>query len=228
MSIGPELTPMVKYLIIAAVAVFLLQMAAGRELMMIFGIVPYWVITKLFIWQPATYLFLHGGFWHILFNMFGLWMFGCELERYWGSREFLKFFFITGVGAGVLSVVVDPFSMAPIIGASGAVYGILMAFGMMFPDRYVYLYFLFPVKVKYFVAVLGAMTFFSALGSPGSPIAHMAHLGGMLLAFLYLKGWLRPAGIRESYYRWRLKSMRKRFEVYENERRKKDKDYWIH
>ena len=159
--------------------------------------------------------------------MFALWMFGCELERHWGSKEFLRFFLVTGMGAGVLSIVFQPFSEIPTIGASGAIYGILMAFGLMFPERLVYLYFLFPVKVKYFVAVLGVMAFISALNSPGGPIAHMAHLGGMVFAFLYMKGLLSPSGVRQVYFRWKLKRMRKSFKVYDGEKRKPKDDFWI-
>jgi membrane associated rhomboid family serine protease len=225
---------MVKYLVIANVVVFLWHSVAGsaggREIIQIFGLTPYFIVTKLFIWQLVTYLFLHGDFWHIFFNMFALWMFGCELERNWGEREFLKFYFVTGIGAGLFSVLADPFSTVPTIGASGSVYGILMAFGLMFPNRYIHLYFIFPVKVKYFVAVLGILTFVSTLSTSGSTISHIAHLGGMVVAFLYLRGWLSVSGIRQAYYRWRLKRMRSRFKVYRNEtkkRERKEDDFWI-
>ena len=188
---GPALTPMVKYLLIACAGVFVLQwLGDNRAMVEIFGLTPYAVLSKLFLWQIATYLFLHGGFGHLFWNMFSLWMFGSELERYWGSKEFLRFFLITGIGAGLLSIAFQPFSLIPTIGASGAVYGVLMAYGLMFPERMMYLWFLFPVKVKYFVAFLGIVTFYSALSSPGGPIAHMAHLGGMVFGFLYMKGLL--------------------------------------
>jgi len=232
-SFGPAITRMVKLLIIANVAVFLWQMLAGLAggygMIRIFGLTPYLVLSKLYFWQLVTYLFLHGGIGHIFFNMFALWMFGSELERYWGPRAFLRFYFVTGIGAGVLSVLADPSGMAPTIGASGAIYGVLMAYGMMFPDRYVYLYFLFPVKVKYFVAVLGLIAFFSSLNAPGSTIAHVAHLGGMLVAFLYLKRWLSISGIKQAYYRWKLRRMRSKFKVYDRgeSRRRKDDDFWI-
>ena len=225
---GPQLTPMVKYLVIACVATALLQwLGAGREMIGIFGLTPYLVLSKLFLWQIVTYLFLHGGVGHLFWNMFALWMFGCQLEQHWGSKEFLRFFLITGMGAGLLSIAFQPFSLIPTIGASGAIYGILMAFGLLFPNRLVYLYFLFPVKVKYFVAVLGAFTFFSALNSSGSRIAHMAHLGGMVFAFLYMKGLLSPSGVRQTYFRWKLKRMRERFKVYDSEKRKQKDDFWI-
>jgi membrane associated rhomboid family serine protease len=240
-TIGPRLTPMVKYIVIACVAAFLLQIPAPRFMLLAFGLTPLRVIQDFFVWQPFTYLFLHAGGLHLLFNMFGLWMFGSELETYWGSRKFLGFFFFTGVGAGILSILMHPWSPVPTIGASGAVYGVLMAYGMMFPDRMVYLNFLLPVKVKYFVAVLGAIAFLSAFFATGTAVDHFAHLGGMFFAFLYMKGWTTPGRIRESYYRWRLRRMERRFRVYEggrkdrspgpdrpyrNKRRKED-DYWI-
>ena len=227
-SMGPNLPPMVKKLVIACGVTYLLQMLGDARWMIgIFGLTPLSVLAKLSVWQIATYLFLHGGFWHLFWNMFALWMFGSELERYWGSRQFLKFFLITGMGAGVLSIAFEPFSPIPTIGASGSVYGILMAYGMMFPERLVYLYFLFPVKVKYFIAILGVITFVSTFGSSGSTVAHVAHLGGMVVAFLYLKGWLSVSRLRQDYYRWRLKRMRNRFKVYDGERRKREDDYWI-
>lgn len=227
-TMGPNVTTMVKYLVIACAVTFVLQFGAGAEMTLIFGLTPFAVLEKLFVWQFFTYLFLHGDFWHLFFNMFALWMFGCELERYWGSREFLRFFLVTGVGAGVLSILFDPLGQTPTIGASGSIYGILMAYGMMFPDRQVYLYFLFPIKVKYFVAFLGAIAFFSALGTSGSTIAHVAHLGGMVFAFLYLKGWLSWSGMRQSSHRWRIKRMRERFKVYEKKPPSRKDDFWIH
>jgi membrane associated rhomboid family serine protease len=225
---GPTLTPTVKKLVIACAVVFLIQvLGESREMVGIFGLTPYLVLTKLFVWQIGTYLFLHGGFGHLFWNMFALWMFGCELERYWGSKEFLRFFLVTGVGAGILSIMVQPLSTIHTIGASGAIYGILMAYGLMFPERHVYLYFLFPIKVKYFVSVLGVITFYSAFSAPGSSIAHMAHLGGMLVGFLYMKGLLSISGVRQGYHRWRLKRMRKRFKVYDSEKPRRKDDYWI-
>jgi len=222
---------MVKYLVVANLAVFVWQsLASAPEIVQIFGLTPYLVIRKLFLWQVVTYLFLHGDFFHILFNMFALWMFGSELERHWGSREFLKFYLITGIGAGLFSVVLEPNSLIPTIGASGAVYGILMAYGMMFPERYIYLYFLFPVKVKYFVAALGLLAFVSTLGSPGSTIAHVAHLGGMVVALLYLRHWLSLSGIWQAYFKWRMKKLRSRFRVYKGEKkdkRSREDDFWI-
>ena len=227
-TMGPTLTPTVKKLVITCAGVYLLQfLSAGQIIEGIFGLTPYWVISKLFVWQIGTYLLLHGGFGHLFWNMFALWMFGCELERYWGSRELFKFFLVTGMGAGLLLVIVQPFSTIPTIGASGSIYGILMAYGLMFPERHVYLYFLFPIKVKYFVSVLGVIVFVSAFSAPGSSIAHMAHLGGMLVGFFYVKGWLSVSGVRQGYHRWRLKRMRNRFKVHDGQKPRRKDDFWI-
>src|SRR3989442_2054290 len=157
-SFGPPVTPIIKYLIIANVVAYLMEQLAP-DMVLIFGLSPALVTQKFFLWQLATYLFLHGGLMHLLLNMFGLWMFGSELERYWGSGFFLRSYFLTGISAGLLSVAVNPFGREGNIGASGAVYGILLAYGLMFPNRMLLLYFIIPVKAKYFVAGLGILTF---------------------------------------------------------------------
>ncbi len=184
--------PAIKWLMIINVAAFLgprVFYVIGDMLHSVFGLVPAYVVGNLFIWQPVTYMFLHGGTWHIFMNMFILWMFGSELERSWGTREFLKFYFISGVGAGLVNLLFGVFNPAtshiPVIGASGAIYGILVAYAILFPERYVYIYFLIPVKVKYMVIFLIAIEFLSTYRADG--IAHFAHLGGALFGFLYLK-----------------------------------------
>src|SRR4030065_634034 len=140
-SFGPEsgLPPAVKWLLIANGSVFVLQMLGGFEMVMYFGLVPQLIIHKGFIWQFATYMFLHGGVFHILFNMFALWMFGAEIERYWGTREFVKFYFLCGFGAGVLTFLTSLSSLVPTIVASGAFFGFLVAFSLMFLDRLFFL-----------------------------------------------------------------------------------------
>ncbi|HSR53272.1 MAG TPA: rhomboid family intramembrane serine protease [Acidobacteriota bacterium] len=232
-SFGPRLTPMVKYLIIACVVVFLWTVLGGSEITRILGLVPafFWP-PHLWLWQAATYIFLHADLLHLAMNMFVLWMFGSTLEAHWGSREFLRFFFITGIGAGILSAIVDYSSLIPTVGASGSIYGLLAAFGLLFPERRIYIYFLFPVKAKYFVLFIAGMVLLSSLNDQGNGIAHFAHLGGMLVGFLYLKGWLSPAGLRQAYHRWKIRRMRSRFEVYENQKRpprgrSRDDDFWI-
>ena len=140
------------------------------------------------IWQPVTYMFIHGDFFHVFMNMFVLWMFGSEMESIWGRREFLKYYFITGIGSGIIWLLLNlSNSYSVLIGASGAIYGILLAYGLMFPNRKVLIYFLFPIKVKYFVILLGAMAFISSIGDSGSNISHLTHLSGMLIGFIYLR-----------------------------------------
>lgn len=225
---------MVKYLVIINTVVFIWQFVSriggsGYGFITTFGLVPAAALGKLHFWQLGTYLFLHADFWHLFFNMFALWMFGTELEKRWGQRTFARYFFITGIGAGILSVLANPSSTIPTIGASGAIYGVLLAYGLMFPERYVYLYFLFPVKVKYFVGVLGIITFLMALSDQGSAISHIAHLGGMLIGLIYLKGWFSYREVRSQFARWKISRRRKDFKVHENDKppRKRDDDYWI-
>ena len=139
------------------------------------------------IWQVVTYMFLHGGFMHIFFNMLTLWMFGTDLERQWGTREFLKFYFISGIGAGLISCLVMMSSLTPIIGASGAIFAVLVAFAVLYPNRIVYVWFLFPIKVKYLVTIMIAIGVFAAWNQSHDGIAHFTHLGGALVGYLYLK-----------------------------------------
>ena len=145
--------------------------------------------ASFWVWQLATYMFLHGGLFHILFNMLALWMFGTELERIWGTRYFLKFYFVTGIGAGVLTVLFSllPFDFAQqlyqsnIIGASGAIYGLLLAYAIYFPDRPIYLYFVFPIPAQIFVMIMGAIAFYSSVVGRSGGVANATHLGGLLV-----------------------------------------------
>jgi membrane associated rhomboid family serine protease len=157
------------------------------ELFTVFGIVPSKTFGELMLWQPFTYLFFHGGIWHVLINMFVLWMFGSELEKFWGKKEFLRFFFITGIGSGLITILFSLSSTNPVVGASGAIYGVLLAYGLLFPNRLVYLYFLIPIKVKYLVMLIGAIAFFSSLNPGNSNISHLTHLSGMVIGFIYLR-----------------------------------------
>ncbi|MCP4727783.1 MAG: rhomboid family intramembrane serine protease [bacterium] len=187
---GGGLTSAVRKLIIINVIIFLVQMISPvfyNYFVRYFGLVPYDLLHKAFIWQLGSYMFLHGGFFHILFNMFFLWMFGSEIEREWGTKEFYKYYFITGIGAGVFNVLFQPNSTIPIVGASGAIYGLLVAFGMMYPNRPILFMFLFPIPAKIFVIFMGVFAFFSAFNSQGDNIAHFAHLGGLVVGYLYLQ-----------------------------------------
>jgi membrane associated rhomboid family serine protease len=134
-------------------------------------------------------MFLHGGFAHILFNLFALWIFGQAIENAWGTKRFTVYYFLTGIGAALIHIWIGA-GGAPTVGASGAVYGILLAFGMMFPDRYIMLLIPpIPIKAKYFVAIFGAIELFSGLMRANSGIAHFAHLGGMIVGFILIKYW---------------------------------------
>jgi len=189
-GIGGQLTPAVKNILYANAIVFLMSMmnySFNAFLSANFALHPMEVIYNFKVWQLVTYMFLHGGFWHIFFNMFIFWMFGSELEMEWGTKEFLKYYFICGIGAGLTILLFSPNSIT--IGASGAVYGVMVAYALRYPNRPVYIYFLFPVKVKYLIGFLFFVSFFSTFGASSDGIAHAAHLGGMVIGFLYLKYW---------------------------------------
>lgn len=138
------------------------------------------------VWQLVTYMFMHANVGHIFFNMFALWMFGYVLENYWGARRFLFYYLVCGVGAGLVNLLVPGWDFT--VGASGAVYGILLAFGMMFPNERIYLYFLMPIKAKWFVIGYAFIELFEGVFSTGN-VAHFAHLGGMLFGLLLILYW---------------------------------------
>ncbi len=141
------------------------------------------------VWQLISYMFLHAGLGHIFFNLFALWMFGQAIENYWGTNRFTVYYFLTGIGAALLHMLIGG-GGAPTLGASGAVYGILLAFGMMFPDRPIMLlFFPVPIKAKYFVAGFGVIELLSGLSRANTGVAHFAHLGGMLVGFILIKYW---------------------------------------
>jgi len=139
-------------------------------------------------WQLITYMFMHGDFTHIFFNMFALWMFGLELENLWGSKKFLIYYTICGLGAALANLLIAPFftTVGPTIGASGSVYGILIAFGYLFPNRQIYIYFMIPLKAKYLVILYMALEVFAVASQSETGIAHIAHLGGAVVGFIYL------------------------------------------
>ncbi|MBI5729814.1 MAG: rhomboid family intramembrane serine protease [Ignavibacteriales bacterium] len=143
--------------------------------------------NNFYIWQLLTYQFMHANLSHIFFNMLMLWMFGMEIENIMGSKKFLIFYLACGFGAGLLQLFLSPLfegGMGPTIGASGAVFGVMIAFAMYFPDRYVFLYFLIPVKAKYLIAFLVVIEFMS-VGNQ-SFVAHLAHIGGAITAFFFI------------------------------------------
>ena len=210
---GGSLTPVVKFLLIANTAVFLLQLFLPSEVLYLFGLVPYRVWHDLYFWQLFTYQFLHGGLFHLLFNMLAVWMFGCDLERRWGSHFFLRYYFVSVVGGGILNALLVPGQNAPSIGASAGVYGILLAYGLIYPNRIVYFYFLFPIKMKHFVWIIGAITLYSSLAATQNGIAHLAHLGGMLFGYLYLRGGNPWDRVKLYLDQRRLARLRRRFHI---------------
>lgn len=232
-SFGPPLTWVVRRLMIVTAAIFLLTylpavMFGWDFPFALLGLRPFDVTRRLFLWQPFTYLFLHAGFFHVIFNLFALWMFGSELERHWGSRRFLSYFFLTGVGAALFDVVLQPSALSTTIGNSGAVYGILLAYGLIFPNRPIYLWLLIPVKAKWFVLIMGLIEFTSSFSNPGSQVSHIAHLGGMLVGFLYLRGGGLPYRLQLRYLEWRRARLRRKFEVYMRKQEDKDESgRWI-
>lgn len=196
--------PVIKNLLIINGVVYVIQIILGE--VVIGGLPGWYIFNKWFalnpisgidpagqsynfqIWQLLTYMFMHGGFTHILFNMFALWMFGMEIENLWGSKKFLYYYLLAGVAAGLFQLFLTPLlsgGSAVTIGASGAVYGVLIAFGMLFPDRHIYLYFLFPIRAKYLIGFLIILEFL-LVDSAGSNVAHLAHLGGALAGFLFI------------------------------------------
>ncbi|MBU8932837.1 MAG: rhomboid family intramembrane serine protease [candidate division Zixibacteria bacterium] len=188
--IGPGMiSPFIKAMLVANVAMFLLQ-AVYPQVTRVLGLIP----AEFFgdfpnkIYQPFTYMFLHGGFWHLFFNMFVLWMFGTEIELTWRSRTFGRFYLLAGLAGAVLTLIVSSSQMVPVVGASAAIYGVLIAYWLMFPERKLYIYFLFPVKVKWAIPAIMLLGFLAG----GGNIAHMAHLGGAVFAFVYLKTDWRP------------------------------------
>jgi len=201
-SFGPgPISKGVKQLLIANVGVFLLcQLIAGFPWAATFGLVPGSVFGQLKLWQLVTYLFIHGGFWHILLNMFALWMFGVPLERQWGYDAFMKFYFVVGVAAGIVTCLFMLKSGTPTIGASGAIMGVLVGFAMLYPDTPILLAFFLPVPARIFVLIYAAMEFLSARRFASDGIGHITHLAGMAIAFVYLKADWRP---RAAVERWR-------------------------
>lgn len=208
MSVVP-LTPVVKWLLIVNVAVWLgLEIILGKWVLgvrfhEILGMVPKAVIQDFWIWQIFTYMFLHSTMtpMHLVLNMLMLWWLGSELEQRWGSRFFLVYYLVTGVGAGVIYLVLHTLLfifgkglgawLVPVVGASGAIFGLMLAYGILFGERIVYFFLVFPMKAKYFVMILAAMEVATLLGGAGQGEAILCHLGGLVSGFLFLTIYTR-------------------------------------
>jgi membrane associated rhomboid family serine protease len=244
----PPFTYAVKWLVIINCAVFLVMLLASglnivsfQDVFLTLGITPRLVLHG-WIWQLMTYSFIHAGLWHLLFNMLTLWMFGSQFEMDWGRKQFLEFYFFCVVGAALTSIVVGYGALAvyqgypaplvrsiagltitPTVGASGAIFGILLAYGIIYGNREILLWFVLPVKAKYLVAAFIFIALVGALGEAGG-VANFAHLGGAFFGWFYLKYVPRRGlgfatsegyfGIRNRYIKWRRRRAAKKFEVY--------------
>jgi membrane associated rhomboid family serine protease len=189
-SFSFPLTPWVKRLLVANVVVFLITLVNQDFFFQWFAFVPGRVLTQ--PWGAVTYMFLHGSFMHLFLNMLVLFFFGPPLEARWGSGDFIKFYLVCGLGGVALSFLFAPSSW--IVGASAAIYGLMLAFAMIWPEAPIYIWGIFPVKAKWLVGFFFVVSLVSAFGEAGGNIAHFAHLGGLLTGFLYLKSDWRPGG----------------------------------
>ncbi|HMF78217.1 MAG TPA: rhomboid family intramembrane serine protease [Bryobacteraceae bacterium] len=233
----------VKWLLIVNIALFLpyyvLQQQNSLHLLLDnFALVPAQAVGKFAIWQIATYMFLHNSIMDVVWNMLALWMFGSELERTWGTNKFLRFYFACGIIAA-LTVVVAAFlfhaSGILTVGSSGAVYGLLAAYAVLFPDQTMLFGFLIPMKSKYFVMIIGAIVFLQSymatMGGQGSAIGVTALLGGMVGGYLLLRGRKLKIQIRQpimdGYKDWKLRRAKKKFQVY-LKKRDSGPDRWVH
>jgi membrane associated rhomboid family serine protease len=234
----PPFTRWVKRLIIICAAVYFVQVVLGavapqlaRDMEVYLGLVPFAVLHYGMVWQLATYSFLHGSVSHVLLNMLTLWMFGSQEEQDWGSRKFLEFYFFCVIGAALVTVAVSytglpgASPLVPTIGASGGIYGLLIAFGMLYGDREILLFpFPFSIKAKYLVGIIIFVVVIATFQPSQGGVANFAHLGGLLFGFLYIKfvpsrgltfaATERYFSARNGYYRWRRRRAAKKFEVY--------------
>ena len=229
LRIGGPLTPVVKYFIIANAVVFVFSMLLSFEgrmkFFVLFGLVPDSFWSHLAVWQLVTFNFLHSGLGHIFFNMFSLWIFGGDLERRFGRRRFLIFLAVAGIGSGLSMLLTSTRMQIPVVGASGIVYGVLLAYGVTYPNRVVYLYFLFPMKVKHLVLIFGGIELLASISGSNSGVAHLAHLGGMLFGGVYLYYDRIYMRARERYYQRKLKKLRGRYTVIVNDKDDQDPTY---
>jgi membrane associated rhomboid family serine protease len=230
---GEPLMPGLKFLLISIVSVFVAEYLIALKfeqpgtdwVLKWFALIPSAVIPGLRLWQPFTYIFLHSlsDLMHIIMNMLVLWMFGRMLEPVWGTRRFLNYFFLCGIGAGLVNVIANVLPMMwgrapsdiPTIGASGAIYGILIACAILFPDRQV---FIFPLPIaipmRWFVAIMAGIEFFSEFRSSHDQISHISHLGGMLIGYVYLRRGTFFSGARNEISDWKRKRNMRKFQVY--------------
>lgn len=244
----------IKTLCLICVGVFLLQelsrfffVEGWNFWVYYFGVSPYAVFRGVNVfglripafWQPVTYLFLHARILHILFNLLYLAMFGADLEHMWGAKKFYTYFFLCGIGAGLIDLAVrtalDPhmqrLALIPTIGASGAIYGVLLAAAVIMPHRQVWVFPLpVTISMRLFVIVMGAIEFFLTLGATGDGVSHFCHLGGMLIGYLYLRRGTHLYNFRNYFSDWKRRRLKKKFDVYVREHQDKPPsrpDNWV-
>lgn len=183
------LPPAVKHLLIINVLVFGADYVLQRQGIYLGNILALFSLQSgnFHLWQPLSYMFMHANLSHIFFNMFNLWMFGAAMENFWGTKRFLIYYLACGIGAGLLYMLLPGVHIT--VGASAAVYGLLLAFGMTFPNEYIYLYFLMPIKTKWFVTGMIVIELLQGIFYSYDGVAHFAHLGGMLIGFLLIMWW---------------------------------------
>lgn len=204
---------------------YLIQMFSGprigQALIYFLGLSPAMIVQHGFVWQIITYIFPHGGFLHLFLNMYALLIFGLPIEQAWGSKKFLIYYFFTGVGAGITIFIINYFIISgdaayiPTIGASGAVFGLLLAFGVLFPDAQLLLFFVLPIRAKYLVFLYGAFEFYALVSSGGgSGISHVGHLGGIVFGFLYFFFFGKSRqGLQAKHFKTKLKEEIKKREA---------------
>jgi len=214
--------PGVKWLLIVNTAIFLLTYLLPASLLgpeVLLELAPVAVVYHLAIWQLFTYMFLHAGITHILFNMLALWMFGTPLEQAWGTRRFLKYYFYCGIAAGLCDVGLNALLGhwgTRTVGASGAIFGLLLAYGVLFPNQTVLMGFLFPIKAKYMVMIYAGIEVLLSIG-PNTGVSTFAHLGGMVFGYIYLKSKMPRFALpdwRGAYKQWKLQRAKRKFQVY--------------
>jgi membrane associated rhomboid family serine protease len=226
--------PGVKWLLIVNTAIFLVCMLLGPGFRNHVNVwLALWAdgaVRTFMVWQVFTYMFVHFGTWHLLFNMLALWMFGLPIEQSWGTRRFVKFYLLCGIVAGICvliaNIIVGDWA-TPTIGASGAVFGLLVAFGILFPDTIILMFFLFPMKAKYAVMIYVGVEILTTFG-PNTGVSTVAHLGGAAFAYVSLKGRfsrVRLPDLGTAYKQWKLQRAKKKFQVYM--RKHGDRGPWV-
>lgn len=215
----PGLPPGIKWLLIANVGMFVLHLfSAIQPLLFALALYPSQVVTRFYLWQPFTYSFVHFDFWEILWNMLTLWMFGSDIEQSWGTRRFVRFYFLCATGPAFVVIILSYLlssAAIPAMGAYAPIYGILLVCAVLWPDRQV-LFIIFPMKMKYFTILVGAIALYFSLGGG---VTSLALLSGMAFAYGYLKmpemrGFDPLGAVDRSYKSWKLARAKRKFQVY--------------